>query len=445
MAYTADPDGVATRHASRPHESSAADDPLELRSWIRLTLEPAINGAQRRQLLSAFGLPQAIFEAPMRALALHIGPEGAAILKQAPDSAREKAIDHTLAWLGQPGHSMLTLADRRYPRSLLDLSDPPPVLFTHGQLDCLTRPAIAIVGARSATPAGLENAQAFAQSLAARGWCIVSGLASGIDAAAHQGALAAGADGAGTLAVLGTGINRVYPASHRPLANQIAHAGLLLSEFPLDAAALPFHFPQRNRLVAALSQGVLVVEAANRSGSLITARLATELGREVFAIPGSIHSPLSRGCHALIRQGAKLVESAQDILEELSQRSLPGLPAGYARSTRHVTGNARTSLEPSDRPQHESASRPQNEPACGPRDGRTRVPQGGPAHAPQDGPAFGLQDSVLLDALGHDPVDLDTLQARTRREIGDLMRSLTLLELGGDIARQADGRYQRQR
>ncbi|WP_298013105.1 DNA-processing protein DprA [uncultured Castellaniella sp.] len=367
----------------------------ELRAWIRLSLEPELGAARIRLLLSVFGMPQDICAASTGSLARYLDPGLAARLRQAPDEPLRQAIAASLGWLAEPGHHLLTLADPLYPQALFELNDPPPILYAHGQLDILSRPMLAIVGARSATPEGARNAHDFARHLAQQGWCVVSGLASGIDGAAHAGALDAGASGGGTLAVLGTGIDRVYPPAHRALAHRIAEHGLMLSEFPLGAQGLPFHFPQRNRIVAALGRGVLVVEAAARSGSLITARLAGELGREVFAIPGSIHSPLSRGCHALIRQGAKLVESGQDIVEELRQGGLPGIAAGPA------------------------APRP--------------VPQQEPD--PEAAP--------LLQALGYEPADLDTLQARTGWSIDRLTSRLTLLEISGALERQPDGRYRR--
>ncbi len=375
-------------------------DEHELRAWIRLSLEPDLGPARIRQLLSVFGLPQNICTASTGSLARHLDPVLATRLRQAPDAALQDAIEQTLGWLDAADHHVLTLADPLYPQALLDLTDSPPLLYAHGRLELLKRPMIAIVGARHATPEGTGNAHAFAQHLALQGWCVVSGLANGIDGAAHEGALDAGPQGAGTVAVLGTGIDLVYPAGHRPLAHRIAAQGLMLSEFPLGTRALPYHFPRRNRLVAALARGVLVVEAAARSGSLITARLAGELGREVFAIPGSIHSPLSRGCHALIRQGAKLVESGQDIIEELRQESLPGL----------------------------SAPQRADEVA-----GATPGPQADPPD----------EASALLNALGYEPVDTDALQARTGWAIGHLMGQLTLLEVSGRLVRQPDGRYRR--
>ncbi|WP_323018282.1 DNA-processing protein DprA [Castellaniella sp.] len=366
----------------------------ELRAWIRLSLEPELGAARIRLLLSVFGMPQDICAASTGSLAQYLDPGLAARLRQAPDESLQSAIDASLHWLAEPDRHLLTLADPQYPQALYELSDPPPVLYAHGRLDILHRPMIAIVGARSATPEGARNAHDFARHLAQQGWCVVSGLASGIDGAAHAGALDAGPAGGGTLAVLGTGIDRVYPPAHRALAHRIAENGLMLSEFPLGAQGLPFHFPQRNRLVAALGRGVLVVEAAARSGSLITARLAGEMGREVFAIPGSIHSPLSRGCHVLIRQGAKLVECGQDIIEELRQGSLPGLPAA----------------QPATAPAHQT-------------------PDPDAAH--------------LLHALGYEPTDIDALQGRTGWPIDRLTGQLTLLEISGSLERQADGRYRR--
>lgn len=311
----------------------------ELRAWLRLSLEPGLAPAQARQLLAALGLPQQIYQSSASALARHIPADLAAQLAQdAPDELQD-AVGQAMAWLEHPRHHILTLADPAYPGGLLDLHDPPLLLYANGEPSILRRPGLAVVGARSATQSGQETARDFAGALAAQGWCIVSGLAAGIDQAAHQGALQAGPQGAGTVAVMGTGMDLVYPSAHRDLAHRIAEHGLLLSELPLGTRALPHHFPRRNRLVAALAKGVLVVEAARQSGSLITARLAGELGREVFAIPGSIHSPLSRGCHALIRQGAKLVESAQDILDELGAAApdQPDLPVRAAQVAAHAS------------------------------------------------------------------------------------------------------------
>jgi DNA processing protein len=392
----------------------------ELRAWIRLSLEPDLGAARIRLLLSVFGMPQNIAAATTGSLARYLDPALAARLRQPPGPDIQAAIDQALDWLRADGHHLLTLADPHYPRALYALADPPPILYAHGRLDILNRPMLAIVGARHATADGERNAHAFARHLALQGWCVVSGLASGIDGAAHAGALDAGEAGGGTLAVLGTGIDRVYPPAHHALAHRIATHGLLLSEFPLGTPGLPFHFPQRNRIVAALSQGVLVVEAAARSGSLITARLAGELGREVFAIPGSIHSPLSRGCHALIRQGAKLVESGQDIVEELRQGALPGLRATPAPGA--DPGAAPPGAPPPAAPDTS---------ATGP--GADTAPEAG----------LGPDADALLRRIGLDPVDLDTLRADLDWPIDRLQGCLTPLEVAGRIERTSDGRYRR--
>lgn len=226
-----------------------------------------------------------------------------------------RRVEQDLAWLERPRNHLLRLDDSRYPPLLRQIAYPPPLLFVHGEPDCLRTPQLAIVGTRNPTPPGRETAHRFAAHLAEGGLTITSGLALGIDAAAHQGALAGGGR---TIAVMGTSLDRVYPAKHRDLAHAIAERGALVSELPIGTSAMAENFPRRNRLISGLALGVLVVEAATQSGSLITARQALDQGREVFAIPGSIHNPLAKGCHALIRQGmAKLVETAADILEEL--------------------------------------------------------------------------------------------------------------------------------
>lgn len=368
----------------------------ELSSWIRLSLEPGLGSAQARGLLAVAGLPHDIYASSISQLMKLLPLALAQQLKNAPPDETRAAIDATLKWLDHPQHHVLTLADPGYPRSLLDIHDPPLLLYVNGAVPLLSRPGIAIVGARSATVAGTDNARAFARYLAEQGWSITSGLALGIDAAAHEGALTAGARGGSTIAVLGTGIDIVYPARNRELAHRIAAEGALVSEFPLGTRALPYQFPKRNRLVAGLSRGVLVVEAARQSGSLITARLAAEMGREVFAIPGSIHSPLSRGCHALIRQGAKLVESGQDIHEELGAPGpAPSVP--MANSIPSFT-----------------------------------------ASAPPEGDA-----ARLLETLGYDPAHIDQLAARSGMDLPRLNACLLELELSDHVFRHDDGRFQR--
>jgi DNA processing protein len=300
------------------------------------------------------------------------------------------------SWLSQPDHHLITPDDPRYPDRLRQIERTPPSLFVLGDPEVLALPQLAIVGSRNPTPAGVDNAQAFAASLARAGLVITSGLALGIDAAAHQGALAAGGL---TLAVCGTGLDRVYPARHRELARTIAQQGALVSEFPPGMPALAGNFPRRNRLISGLSLGVLVVEAALQSGSLITARLAGTQGREIFAIPGSIHNPLARGCHRLLREGAKLVESAQDVLEEIGP----------------VLGNPASALTPTG-----------------------RTPPGDGAPEPQDS-----EYRALLEAMSFEPVRVDQLVERTGLAAEVLASMLLILELRGEVALVPGGAYQR--
>ncbi|MFA6311282.1 MAG: DNA-processing protein DprA [Sterolibacterium sp.] len=361
-----------------------------LASWIRLTLIPGIGGETRRRLLRTFGLPAAIFGAGLVALRGVIDPPLAERLLLT-DAAIAAEIDATLAWAAEPGNAVVTLADSAYPQALLTSADPPVLLYVKGRVDLLNRPAMAIVGSRNATPQGIANAEAFAASLSGVGLTVVSGLALGIDAAAHRGALSAtGAHSGSTVAVIGTGADRIYPARNRELARSIASHGAIVSEFPLNTPALAANFPRRNRLIAGLAKGCLVVEAAARSGSLITARLAAEAGRDVFAIPGSIHSPLAKGCHQLIKQGAKLVESAQDILEEIGWHAAVADP-----------------------------------------------------DAGLNGPAIDAEGVTLLTLLGPDPCDIDTLAARSGLTPAALLAMLLELELDGHVASLPGGRYQR--
>lgn len=351
-----------------------------LAAWLRLTLTPGIGGETQRKLLAAFGLPEAIFAAGRLAARSVAGERADALFDGDPGAA----IDHSLAWAEQPGNCILTLADAGYPPALLEIADPPTLLYVRGNPALLRQRGIAVVGSRNATPQGMQTAEHFAKALAGQGQTIVSGLALGIDAAAHRGALAAGGD---TVAVIGTGADRLYPARNQALALAIAERGAIVSEFPLGTPAVAGNFPRRNRIISGLARGVLVVEAAPESGSLITARLAAEQGREVFAIPGSIHSPVARGCHRLIKQGAKLVETAADILEELASFAMA--PA---------------------------------QPAAAPAE------QG---------------DEPLLAALGHDPCSLDELVARTGQSAAGLLPELLALELAGRLAPLPGNRYQR--
>jgi DNA processing protein len=351
-----------------------------LASWLRLSLTPGVGPATLQRLLRQFGLPQAILARKRAELASFATPAIAAGLDS---EAVAQAVARALAWAEIPRHWIVTLADEAYPRQLLEIADPPALLYARGRIELLTRSALAVVGSRNATQQGEANAEAMASALSAAGLTIVSGLALGIDAAAHRGGLT----GAGsTIAVLGTGIDVAYPSRNAALAAEIAERGLLISEFPLGAPPAAQNFPRRNRLISGLARGCLVVEAALASGSLITARAAAEQGREVFAIPGSIHSPLSKGCHALIKSGAKLVESADDVLTELAGFR----PTGYA-STQQAN----------------------------------------------------IDDTGLLAHMGHDPVDVDSLCSRAGLSAEQVSSELLRLELDGRIAALPGGLYQR--
>lgn len=365
-------------------DSSRESPDSWLEDWLRLTLIPGVGPATQRRLLRRHGSPGAALRAPL--------PEVSAELTSA--SARDawsrgaapEAVSAALRWAAQPDHAIVALSDPAYPRAMLETTDPPSLLYVIGRIELLDAPSLAIVGSRNATASGVETARSFARSLSEGGLTIVSGLAAGIDAAAHEGGLA----GVGrTVAVVGTGADIVYPARHRDLAHRIASGGAIVSEFPLGTRPSSANFPRRNRIISALSRGVLVVEAAVRSGSLVTARYAGEQGREVFAIPGSIHSPLSRGCHALIKQGAKLVESAQDVFDELRWNSLA--------------------------------------------DDSTR-------EAPPPPPD---EDDPVLRALGYDPCDVESLAVRTAMPVESVTARLLELELLGLVAPVPGGKFER--
>jgi DNA processing protein len=352
-----------------------------LASWLQLSLTPGLGASTVRDLLRRFGLPDAVLARQHSELASFLSP---AALEALHSSRVRDAVERALQWAAQEDHFVITLADETYPRALLEIADPPAVLYAHGRVQLLRHPALAIVGSRNATAQGERNAEQFAASLSAAGLSIVSGLALGIDAAAHRGGLARASS---TIAVLGTGIDVVYPTRNAELAAEIARRGLLVSEFPLGTPAVAHNFPRRNRLISGLARGCLVVEAAVASGSLITARCAADQGREVFAIPGSIHSPLSKGCHTLIKSGAKLVESAEDVLAELSGFR----PTGYAST---------------------AASTPQT-------------------------------DTGLLAVMGHDPVDVDSLCERAGLSAEQVASELLRLELDGRVTALPGGLYQR--
>jgi DNA processing protein len=370
----------------------------ELGSWLRLVLTPGVGNEIARKLMTALGPPASVIAAPGSTLRELVGPSLTTALAAEP-AALAAQLELTLAWLAaaepEIPRSVLCLGDAAYPTALWNIEDPPLMLYVLGRAPADWPSALAVVGSRNPTPQGRVNARHFAHSLAQAGLTVVSGLALGIDGAAHEGALeGAASHRLATIAVVGTGLDRVYPRQHEALAGRIARHGLLVSEYPLGTPPLAANFPRRNRLIAGLSEGTLVVEAAVQSGSLITARLAAEQGKEVFAVPGSIHSPQSRGCHRLIRQGAKLVESVQDVLEELRPGQLPAA--------------ATPGANPPDRPVS-------------------------PASATQR----------LLTVMGFDPVSLDALMGRTGLEAAALQAQLLELELSGQVARLPGALFQR--
>ncbi|BCO29406.1 hypothetical protein MIZ03_4329 [Rhodoferax lithotrophicus] len=402
-------------------------DRAELAAWLRLTLTPGVGNGSARKLLGAFGLPQTVFEQSASALAQVVNSTQVSALRSTPPEL-EALLTTTWTWLQQDDpqgirRRIVALGDSNYPQALLNLEDPPLLLYLLGIAEfgkkstvALVNQAqeatnniapytidpgqsLAVVGSRNPTPQGAVNAHRFAKAMAQAGLTIVSGLALGVDGAAHTGALEGGDTQAGglTVAVVGTGLDRVYPKAHRDLAHRIALHGLLVSEYPLGTPPLTANFPKRNRLIAGLSNGTLVVEAALKSGSLITARLTSEQGKEVFAIPGSIHAAQSRGCHALIKQGAKLVESAQDILEELRW------PSNVLSLSNSIAASA----------------------------------------LPTSTAGYFDAHALLLESLGYDPVGLDALQARCGLDAADLQAQLMGLELDGLVARLPGGLFQR--
>ena len=388
----------------------------ELSGWLRLTLTPGVGNETSRKLLAAFGSPESVFRQPITALGHVVSRAQATALQQVPPDLA-KLLDITCKWLeSTERHHLAMLGDSNYPSALLNIEDPPLMLY----LLTAARPlgadffsqgvlrSVAIVGSRTPTPQGLATAHQFGRALSEAGMAVISGMALGIDGAAHQGAIegaveratkAAADNQLATIAVVGTGLDRVYPSSHRALAHAIAQHGVIVSEYPLGTPPLPENFPKRNRIISGLSQGTLVVEAALKSGSLITARMASEQGREVFAIPGSIHSGNSRGCHALIRQGAKLVESVEDILEELEPQYQPS--ASIKPGSNPIKAEVVNFSDDLD------------------------------------------EDDALVQALGFDPVSLDALQARTGIDTPSLQAQLMTLELDGRIARLPGGLFQR--
>jgi DNA processing protein len=354
----------------------------DIESWITLCLIDGLGDKSIRRLLVAFGSPAEIFSASTPALERVVKKRAANSIVQGADRNKVTA---TFKWLEDSQNSIITLADPDFPSLLLNIPDPPPLLYLKGKRELLNSQMLAIVGSRNATPQGLGNAEAFAKATSDAGLCIVSGMALGIDTAAHRGGLRGSAS---SIAVVGTGLDLVYPASNRKLAHELAEQGALISEFPLGIPAMASNFPRRNRIISGISRGCLVVEAALQSGSLITAKQALEQGREVFAVPGSIHSPLAKGCHSLIKQGAKLVESAEDILDEL----------GYQTTRLSAANNTDES---------------------------------------------GREKSLLLTHLGHEIIDIDTLSNRSGLTVETVSAMLLTFELDGIVASLPGGCYQR--
>ncbi len=360
-------------------------DSIEVADWLRLAHTRGVGLTLVRKLLARFGLPAHVFSADYNALRT-VAPASKIDALLAPVDAA--LLARTLDWLAQPGNHLVTLADAHYPPMLLEIPDPPLLLYVKGRCDLLGQAAIAIVGSRNASAQGMANAEKFSAVFSDTGLCIVSGMALGIDTAAHQGCLRAGG---ATIAVIGTGADIIYPARNRPLAHDIAAHGAIISEYPLGTPAITANFPRRNRIISGLARGVLVIEAAAHSGSLITARMAGEQGRDVFAIPGSIHSPLAKGCHQLIRQGAMLVESPHEVLEALAVNQNDN------KRQKSNTENDTSAIA-------------------------------------QDG---------VLDQIGFDPVDTDTLAARCKLSQAELSARLLMLEMDGVIELLASGAYQR--
>ncbi len=360
--------------------------------WIRLEQTSGVGPETARKLLAAVGLPANIFSASFASLREIVPARIAQALLAPPSDQLQDLIEKTRIWADQTDNHVLTLADADYPKNLLEIADPPLMLYVKGRVELLSNASLAIVGSRNATAQGISNAEKFSEVLSDAGLTIVSGMALGIDTAAHQGSLRFShkSNAGSTIAVIGTGADIVYPARNRGLAHQIAQMGCIVSEYPLGMPAIAANFPRRNRIISGLACGVLVIEAAAQSGSLITARMALDQGRDVFAIPGSIHSPLSKGCHQLIKQGAKLVESAQDVLEELGHF--------------HLSTPLTTIIAP----------------------------------APN-----GSESERLLNAIGFDPVDINLLAERASLDISTLHAQLLNLELEGLIEMLPGGIYRR--
>lgn len=367
------------------------DGMSEIDSWIRLTSTEGVGCETARKLLTAFGLPDQIFSTSFSELRQVVSERIAQALLAPPTEKVLALIERTHAWCAEKNNYFITLADHQYPAQLLEIPDPPLVLYVKGRIELLANTSIAVVGSRNATAQGMSNAHQFSSSLSQSGLTITSGMATGIDTAAHLGGLDwSEAHCGSTVAVIGTGADIVYPSRNRELAHKIVEHGCIVSEYPLGTPAIASNFPRRNRIISGLSQGVLVIEAAVQSGSLITARMAIEQGRDVFAIPGSIHSPLAKGCHLLIKQGAKLVDTADDILLELR--------LDHVKSADKKIDASSTAFHP---------------------------------------------NATLLNAMGYDPIHPDTLAQRCHIESGELSAKLLMLELEGQVEIVAGGLYRR--
>ena len=378
-----------------PQAINTADINEDWCDWLRLQMTPLVGTQTQHKLITLFGSPSAVFAQTASALQAWVSESQAQSLLRLPDEW-EAVCARTRDWLAQTQagvqQQVWTWDSPMYPAALKDIEEPPLLLFAQGQLHLPCWQGVAVVGSRNPTPQGSHNAKRLAHQLQQAGCCVVSGLAMGIDAAAHLGALEAKpADQCATVAVVGTGLDVVYPRQHHALARQVAQHGWLLSELPPGTPPLPHHFPRRNRLIAGLSQGVLVVEAALKSGSLITADMALSQGKEVFAIPGSIHSVLSRGCHLLLKQGAKLVESVQDVLEELPM-------AHFAANHFHTPHTQAMHLTP--------------------------------------------HQQTLLNAMGHEPAHLEVLLIRSGMPLEDAVLAMQTLLSAGKVAEMPGGLYQ---
>ncbi len=392
-------------------------DSREYRAWVKLALTPYVGPESFLVLLAHYGSAMAVWSAPAGEIRQLLGRYGkqAAATWEGTDERAQQAADAAIMWSQQDGCRLLLLCEHAFPERLSEGITPPPLLFARGDITLLHRPAVAIVGSRHATPQALRIARDFGQALAEQGICVVSGMAAGIDTAAHEGALKAGGP---TVAFWGTGIDRIYPPSNRELAYRIAEQGLILSEFPLDTRPLAGNFPRRNRLIAALSQAVLVVEAALESGSLITARLAAEMGREVLAVPGSIDNPQAKGCHRLIKDGAKLVESLEDILQECPQLLQKSPVSSYPIYKASLANVGEAALQESSESEKCLSEKKVLKVQT---DGRDK----------------------MLNAMGYEPVHPDWLAEQLQLPAVEIYKELLERELTGEVAAVAGGRYQR--